>query len=324
MRFVLTPHALSRTRFAVSPLAELVGVLTTLCAVLEEPAALRRRSATDAEISALRRWRGHNPVRHGLTALLGRTSWLPDYTGIAPPPRGTPSLQDELAQIAAWDAEAFRSTTRDAARAARTPQDLAWLETPALPEAVAQALDSAWTRLVLPTWAWRRQVLDREIAFRTTLVGADGWAGAIAGVARDIEWIPPDTVLVSRRTESVITVADHLSFVPTTQRRGRWTCDGPDGVAVVYGARGARARSSPGGGGALGRLLGSSRAAVLLALDLPATPTHLHRDLGLALGTIGGHLSVLEAAGLVVRNRAGREVLYRRTPLGEDLVDPRA
>lgn len=58
----------------------------------------------------------------------------------------------------------------------------------------------------------------------------------------------------------------------------------------------------------------------LLALDLPATPSQLRDGLGLALGTVGGHLRVLEDAGLAHRARTGREVYYRRTPLGEELV----
>lgn len=322
MKFEMTPHALSRTRFVISPLAELVGTLAATSAALDEPAAARRRLVTDAEVAAFRHWRGRDPVRTGLPALLGHTRWLPDYAGIAPPSQGAPSLHGELAQIAAWEPAAFRRTSHDAAAAAWAPLDLDWLDVPPLPTLVAEALDSAWTYLVRPTWGWRKQVLDREIAFRTTLVGSKGWAAAIEGVARDVEWIPPDTVLVSRRTSTAVRVDSHLTFVPTTQRRGRWTCDGPVGVALVYGARGARAATADVGGRALGRLLGNGRAAVLLALELPATPTQLHTALGLALGTIGGHLSVLEESGLVVRARSGREVFYRRTPLGEDLVAP--
>lgn len=40
----------------------------------------------------------------------------------------------------------------------------------------------------------------------------------------------------------------------------------------------------------------------------------------LAVGAVGDHLPVLRRAGLVRSARAGRSVLYRRTPLGAALA----
>ena len=41
---------------------------------------------------------------------------------------------------------------------------------------------------------------------------------------------------------------------------------------------------------------------------------------GLPLGAVGNHLRVLLEAGAVLRRRAGREVLYWRTSLGDALT----
>ncbi|MFC3739335.1 helix-turn-helix transcriptional regulator [Paractinoplanes deccanensis] len=41
---------------------------------------------------------------------------------------------------------------------------------------------------------------------------------------------------------------------------------------------------------------------------------------GLPMGAVGNHLRVMLDAGLVLRRRAGREVLYWRTALGDSLV----
>ncbi|MFD0327965.1 winged helix-turn-helix domain-containing protein [Streptacidiphilus monticola] len=71
---------------------------------------------------------------------------------------------------------------------------------------------------------------------------------------------------------------------------------------------------------ALSALLGRSRARVLAALDSPASTTQLARSLGFAPGAVADHLAVLRAAGLLTRARAGRSVLYRRTPMGEALM----
>ncbi|MGO3209985.1 MULTISPECIES: ArsR/SmtB family transcription factor [unclassified Brachybacterium] len=326
MRFVLTPGALARTRFVVSPLAELVGALSSGVTALEEPRRARPQpssapSRTEGlDLAALRRWRTVDPLHTAFTDLIAHTKWFPDLVGLAPPATGEVRLVGELAQIAAWDPQAAVSTIEDSVAAAWTPQQTAWLAAPDLPGRIAAALGSAWEQLIAADWPRRQRILRREIAFRTALIGTTGWAGAVDGIARDVAWEDPDALLVSRRVDRSLTVSSHLCFVPTTQVRGRWTCDGPVGVALVYGARGSRAAVSPRTGRALGRLLGTGRAAVLLALDLPATPSQLHAELGYALGTVGGHLAVLEGAGLVHRARTGREVHYRRTELGEALV----
>jgi DNA-binding transcriptional ArsR family regulator len=110
--------------------------------------------------------------------------------------------------------------------------------------------------------------------------------------------------------------------------------DPPWPPALIYPARGVAAlweqsgraapgRAAPGRerpGTALDRLLGPSRAAVLIALEEPASTTQLVATLGQSLGGIGDHLAVLREAGLISRARSGRSVLYRRTPVGDALA----
>ena len=43
--------------------------------------------------------------------------------------------------------------------------------------------------------------------------------------------------------------------------------------------------------------------------------------LGLATGTASHHLTTLRDAGLAAADRAGRRLLYQRTPLGDQLTD---
>ncbi|MFJ9023343.1 ArsR/SmtB family transcription factor [Streptomyces sp. NPDC102259] len=71
---------------------------------------------------------------------------------------------------------------------------------------------------------------------------------------------------------------------------------------------------------ALVRLLGRGRAAVLGALDDPATTSALAHRLGLAPSSVSAHLTVLRDSGLLLSRRYGHQVLYERTPLGMALV----
>jgi DNA-binding transcriptional ArsR family regulator len=70
----------------------------------------------------------------------------------------------------------------------------------------------------------------------------------------------------------------------------------------------------------LRRLLGPTRAEILLLISQPITTTQLAAVTGLALGTIGGHLRILTDAGLAERHRSGAHVLYQRTSTGQQLL----
>ncbi|MGH3461416.1 MAG: ArsR/SmtB family transcription factor [Kribbellaceae bacterium] len=88
-----------------------------------------------------------------------------------------------------------------------------------------------------------------------------------------------------------------------------------EGLSSVESAE--RAESE---GDALGALVGRARAAILARLDVPMTTTALARELGQSAGTVSTHLSILRACGLLTSWRAGRSVLYRRTPLAASVL----
>jgi DNA-binding transcriptional ArsR family regulator len=73
---------------------------------------------------------------------------------------------------------------------------------------------------------------------------------------------------------------------------------------------------------ALAALLGSTRAAVLIAVDGGATTTELARRLGTSLSSISRHTTVLRDAGLITTYRQGVAVLHTMTPLGAALTRP--
>jgi DNA-binding transcriptional ArsR family regulator len=71
---------------------------------------------------------------------------------------------------------------------------------------------------------------------------------------------------------------------------------------------------------ALEGLLGIPRAQILRALEWPTSVGRLAEALRAVPSAATHHVSALEAAGLVTRDRRGRQVLVRRTPRGEALL----
>ena len=67
-------------------------------------------------------------------------------------------------------------------------------------------------------------------------------------------------------------------------------------------------------------LTGPSRARVLRALHQPRTIGDLAALLEIVPSAASRHVDVLEAAGLVARRRAGREVLVARSARGAELL----
>ena len=74
----------------------------------------------------------------------------------------------------------------------------------------------------------------------------------------------------------------------------------------------------------LARLIGPTRAEILLSLGDPTSTTSLSRRLRRSPGNVADHLAVLHEAGLVSRRRAGRSVLYTRTALAQAMLRPPA
>ena len=98
-----------------------------------------------------------------------------------------------------------------------------------------------------------------------------------------------------------------------THTDGSWVGWDADRYAVYYPVAGRLARVDATSTAGLGPLVGANRAEVLVLLDVPRSTSQLATLSGQALGSVGGHLKVLLEAGVVLRRRSGREVLYWRT-----------
>jgi DNA-binding transcriptional ArsR family regulator len=303
----LSPRALTRCRFAVSPLAETVGTLLDL-----------QRTG----FPAFARWRDATPLRRGLFDLSARTKYLPDPLAVPPDGGLRTKLTDELALVAGFSDADVRDSVRLAVEASWGDRPgTSWLAPDSLAERIAADLADAWERFVRPDWPRRRAILERDIAYRTELLAAEGWRAVVATIAKNTSWATDDAISFGRPGHPDRIIDDGIVFVPHTEGSGTWTCEfPPPRFAMTYPARGRAAEVDPAAGADLARLVGDGRARVLLELRVPATSTELARILGVSLGTVSAHLAGLRSAGTIGGVRLGRTVRYRLEPRGCDLL----
>jgi len=314
----LSSAALSRSRFAISPLAETIGCLIALQRGRSDPWLAPWVARHQA---GFRDWLAADEVAGGLVPLLAATKWFPDYVAIPPADGVRTRLADELAVVAAHTDEEVTAMTAPAVAAGWEQVDLRWLGLNDLGQRVAAVLEQGWERFVEPDWPRRRVILERDIMYRAGLLAAYGWQHAVNDMAGKLSWVGDNAIAFSHQDYPDRWIEeDGLIFVPYTAGGGQWTCERPPNYALVYPAWGVAAGQPARGTDAASRLLGPGRARVLRQLAQPATSSQLASLLGLSLGTVSDHLAILRDSGIVAGTRAGRTVVYTLTGRGEALL----
>ncbi|MER5637153.1 helix-turn-helix domain-containing protein [Kitasatospora sp. NPDC002227] len=322
----LTPTALAHSRFALSPMAETLASAILLSRACVDPWIApwhARHHAAYLELLAA------DPFARGLVALVGSTKWLPTYVTFPPEGGMRTALAGELARLAAVPDERVREDLARSVEHSWQRHDLGWLTGRDLAPRTAELLGEVWRRHIAADWPRRRALLERDVTYRAGLLAAYGWPRALERMNKFSAWVGADQIRFTTRPGPVREVGEAgLLFVPVSACSGTWLGEAPSGrYALVYPARGTGAEQAalpaerpP---GALDRLIGRGRAAVLRELERPATSSELAAQLGVSLGTIGGHLAVLRDAELVTNARVGRRVVYRRTAAGDQLAGER-
>jgi DNA-binding transcriptional ArsR family regulator len=312
--WLVSADVLAASRFVTSPLIETVNALGVLASRNPQP---WEREWLARHGQAFRDRIKADPFGTALARGVQSGSWLP--VDLSPPPLpGDVTFEQELARV--------RTIPRPVARF-----DLAQSAGGRLPAAFdvgdpagafADLVQWTWDHAIRADWPRRKRKYEADIVSRTTVLSQRGWAAAVDGIAEDVRWLGDGRLQ--------ITVEDHrpidlgraeLVFVPSGLRTGRVTWEFPVRFAVIYPAAGLLASpAAPAAPEPLRRLLGPTRAEILLLIGTPVTTTQLAAVTGLALGTIGDHLRILLDAGLAERHRSGAHVLYRRTPTGRLLL----
>lgn len=309
-----------RCRFGVSPLWETMSAVRVLHGHKHRPlyspwVAAKAEAAGKLDLSLLK-------------AVQPRTGFTPDF--LTPPPKASRAkFSTEIARVRSTPLELVRSElirSRDELGNPGAADIDRMLTDPAgARERLADQIESAWTTLMEPDWRLISRVLDDDIAHRGRQLTTGGLAMLLDDLHPTLSWEGDRLTAARYREPDRELTGQGLLLVPGVFA---W----PYLVAVVapsyqptlvYPARGAARLWSdvPAPPDPLARLLGRTRATLLVALDPPATTSALAAQYGLALATVAEHLAALTAAGLAARRRTGHQVHYRRTEVGQAVVD---
>ena len=323
VRFVFSVEDLALTRFAISPLWELVHSLL----VLRDP------SHAALHVPWLRSLSGRLqglPLERA-AALTPPRGYSPDF--LMPLPRGPLSdIADDLDALRATPVARIRAEMTLFASQHKRGAQVAepYLSNPRREvRRLAELLEAYWARAIEPVWPRVRTFLDADIAYRARRLTAGGPATLFTDLNRNVSWDQPNLeVQVPAHNATVNLNGQGLLLVPSAFAASHpFVIDSaPWQPTVIYPARGIATLwdEAPATSGGLARLLGSSRAAMLVDLAAPRSTIELAARLSISPATASHHLSALRDGGLVTARREGRSVLYARTPLGDALATPRA
>ncbi|MFD6889015.1 DUF5937 family protein [Streptomyces sp. NPDC059957] len=322
---------LAQTRFAVSPMWEVVTSFRLLYAESDPP--LHRRWAEQVRP----RLRSAGLDRGWLAALIPGGGYLADF--LNPTPAGPyPDLAAELAAIRAGDPENVRSDLtaiatkyRPAGRRPDRPAPRLRLlhEDPeAVLEKVTDEIQTYWELALAPYWPRIRQLLDADVFHRARQVAEHGTAHVLGELHETVRWdagtlrmVRRHCALTREQTGSGLLLVPSAFAWPRVLTRSV----APDPLQLAYPARGIGTLWEPRATkatDAVAAVLGRSRTMLLTELDTPASTTQLARHSGLSAAAVSQHLTALRDAGLVTGHRAGRSVLYARTAIADALLTP--
>ncbi|MGW5051252.1 DUF5937 family protein [Actinokineospora sp. NPDC004072] len=310
LRLTFTARDVARTRFAISPLWEVVASVR----------ALRRPDVHTAH----RPWaRAVAPrlagLDWGLLAALVPDRRIPGF--VAPPPAiPVPDLAVELAGLRATPPDDVRAGLPDDP-ALRPLRD----DPPAGLDLLCAQIQAYFDTALAPYWPRIRTLVEGDVLRRARLLAEGGAQALLNDIDPAVRW-SDDELSVAHK---------HVAGAPRLRGRGLLLVPSvfvwprvftlvappwqptlrypPRGVATLWEHRDRPA-------GALDAVLGRSRARILSELDIPLSTTDLKARTGLTAGAVSQHLSALRAAGLVRGHRTGRYVLYARTEAAEALL----
>lgn len=298
------PARLVGSRFALSRLAELSCALEVLSHPERAPFAAGWVAATQPRFE---------PADVALVqALVGHGSWyVPDFL-VPHPEEYEPTLDDELAAVAATPDDVVRRQISLAFGESRVPGVVAAALDEGLAERAAEELRRCWHAVLAESWPGLRRILDEDVRERAANASRAGFAAILDGLHPDLRWDGAELTMAARY-DLTSDAGPGLVLCPSVflPRPAVWA-GRPPHLLLGYPARG-RGRMWAAPPAATAPALGPRRIALLADLTVPRSTSELARRHGLSPATVSYHLGRLATAGLVTRRQSGHSVLYAAT-----------
>jgi DNA-binding transcriptional ArsR family regulator len=327
MRVELSVERLAATRFAVSPLFETIAAVRAL----STGNWLHRDWCRWAQ----QRLREQPVPLPWLWSLMIEADHNPEF--VLPAPHNVqPTLDEELDLM-------LRTTP------AQVADELFTLYPRGVPPGIMSELSAAPRRglnsiveeiraahqaLIAPHWPRIESILNADISLRARQLAVEGAAELLADLHPGLSWNAAGHLDVTAEGDSARLAQDAvlgpggLVLIPSvfiwpslwvkprsiTQTTIRYPAYGP---ATLWSTRqqGSEDRMT-----SLRKLLGSTRAELLMRTEAGSTTTELAKAVGVTPGAVSQHVSVLRDAGLVVSETSGRKVTHRTSVLGSQLL----
>jgi len=327
IRFRLSAEDLAETRFAFSPVWELVLAVRALQDpakhALHIPWAARGRRAIDGLDLSL------------LLAVSPPRGYMPDF--ITPPPETPFSVFDEeLERVRSTppdqvrhDMAVFRQNADEVASAA----DEIDADPAGGAHRIADQMQRFWNVTLAADWPRIRALLEGDVLYRARRLALGGAPSLFADLHDGFSW--DGTILSIEKNHSCahhgndVTIdcgGRGLVLIPAvfawpgfvTMIDEPWqptVCYAPRGIANLWESEPADTS------GVMDALIGDTRAEILRTLEIPMTTSEMAMRLGVTAGAVSQQLAVLKRAGVVEADRVGRGVYSRLTPLGQSLLE---
>jgi DNA-binding transcriptional ArsR family regulator len=318
--FTFTVDDLARTRFAISPMWELVSGI----GLLRDPSLASIHLPWVEEVRSAAREIDSTT----LLTLIAPRGYMPDF--LTPPPSSPlATFEEELELVRSTPAAQVRREMGFFLGGRKPPESLLpFLEQPrrALVE-LAETLAKLWERTLEPHWPRLRALLEADLLHRSRRLTEGGPADLFEDLHPSVRFGEARLEVQAACTADDVPLRGRgLLLVPSAfaWQNPRLIIDPPWQPTLIYPARGVALLWEPGSARtpeALAGVLGQTRATLLQALDAPVSTTDLAHRLELSPGGVSQALTSLRAAGLVSGARRGRSVHYLRTPTGDKLVD---
>jgi DNA-binding transcriptional ArsR family regulator len=322
IRYRFGKDDLLRTRFAITPVFELIGAVYAI----RDP---RQYSVHRPWVDWAGPRLGHLDLRLLDVATPAGGPYWPVFCG--PPPRvPRAEIDEELRRISATPPERVAAEIARSYPGGVPPAGREFIDDPAgARDRLVEQMRTFWDVALAPWWGVIANVLESEVAWRARRLASVGPQSAFAGLHETVRW-QDSTLTVSptaKAAEDIDLAGRGVLLIPAVFTwPSVWPrTDPPWEPALVYPPPGIAdlwTTDDP-PSGTLEALIGRRRARLLLALDRPASTLALAARIGSSGGGASEHLRVLREAGLVTARREGRWVLYSRTALGDGLCATR-